>query len=577
MCEPSQPITAPSRRAGHRQWTRYVAASYLAVALAGVDLAGCDGQAVAPRTPNSTIEAVTRVSAGVNLSTYVVSLSQVGLQWNDNAVNEAGWEVHRSTNGASGTYALQGTMTGKVTSYLDTALAQLTEYCYEVRSFRLTGSTKAYDAFSNASCTTTPSLAPPTNVRVAPGLGSADVSWTNSVSQTDSTRLERSAQVGGPWQRVVTFTASNLPNATTYRESGLPLEQPVCYRLIAVNRWGVSNPSNAPCTVPIAPPSDLVAVSRDARSVTLTWKDNSAYEDGYVVSRGTDGYSWSAIADLPPNATSYIDATLALDARYAYHVQAKKDGAVTIAAGPVWIAIASGPPLPPIDVNVSPASSTATGAAWHSPSVTATSFRVERSTDGQATWQAAGTNTYPSFSEGGRVPEQEVCYRVYASNSLGESPASQVGCTRPPLGPTNVTIVVQNDGSQLVSWTDNSSVEDSYIVQVSYDPCSAGGCQYDCYPDGCYAVNCNTPEGCARAQIEYGSYLAAANATSQLIASFEVLEAVYAVRDGGYSDAGTFAGALTAAGASLSATRAPSAKRHALAKGNIPRRPVKRR
>src|SRR5438874_10274630 len=253
-------------------------------AFAAVHLAACDERVVAPRTPNTTAEAAARSSAAQNLYTYVVSVSQISMQWNDNARNETGWEVHRSTNGASGTFALRGTVAADVTSYVDTALAQLTEYCYEVRSFRVTGGRKSYDSFSNVSCTTTPSLpAPPTGVRVVPGPSSADVSWTNSVSQTDSTRLERAAEISGPSQRVATFTLSYLPNATSYREYGLPLEQPVCYRLIALNQWGASPPSNTPCTVPIAPPSDLVAVSDDGHTVHLTWKDNSAYEDGYVV------------------------------------------------------------------------------------------------------------------------------------------------------------------------------------------------------------------------------------------------------------------------------------------------------
>ena len=309
---------------------RYFTGSYVMAVLAAVYLSACDERAVAPRISNSTTEAAARASTDLNLYTYVGSVSQIGMQWTDNARNETGWEVHRSANGASGTFTLRGTTAADVTSYLDTALAQLTEYCYEVRSFRVTGGRKSYDTFSNVSCSTTPSLpAPPTGVRVVPGPSYADASWTNSVSQTDSTRLERAAQASGPWQRVATFTLYYLPNATSYREYGLPLEQPVCYRLIAFNRWGASPPSNTPCTVPIAPPSDLVVVTNDGHTVQLTWKDNSAYEDGYVVSRGPDGYTWTVIADLPSNTSGYSDASIALDTRYAYRVQAKKDGTVT--------------------------------------------------------------------------------------------------------------------------------------------------------------------------------------------------------------------------------------------------------
>jgi len=543
---------------------RYLTGSYVMAALAAVYLSACDGRPVAPRISNSTAEAAARAGTDLNLYTYVGSVSQIGTQWNDNARNETGWEVHRSTDRASGTFTLRGTMAADVTSYVDTALAQLTEYCYEVRSFRVTGGRKSYDAFSNVSCTTTPSLpAPPTGVHVVAGPSYADMSWTNSVSQTDSTRLERSAHIGGPWQRIATFTPSYLPNATSYLEYGLPLEQPVCYRLIAFNRWGASDPSNTPCTAPIAPPSDLVAVSKDGHSVTLTWKDNSAYEDGYVVSRGPDGYTWTVIADLPSNTSSYSDASIALDIRYAYRVQAKKDGTVTAQAGPAWIAVASGPPLAPADVTAYPGGSTAAWFGWYSPSITASSFRVERSTDGQRTWQFAGTNTQPYILDQQRTPEQEVCYRVYAINSYGASSPSPVDCTMPPLAPTNVAVTPQADGAQLVSWTDNSNVEDGYIVFVYYDPgCSGDNCYYFCYPDGCYWVRCEG-DGCYRPPIEERSYAVAANATSQRIDGSEIFGAVYAARDGGYSDAGTLAAGSVIAAAGLSATsmRAPSATR----------------
>ena len=519
---------------------------YLAIlAFGAMQLAACDERAVAPRRLNPTADEDVRAGSDLNLSANVMSVSRIGLQWNDNSRNESGWEVHRSINGVSGTFTLLGTTAADVTSYLDTALAPLTGYCYEVRSFRLTGNRKSYDAFSNASCATTPSLpAPPTGVRVVAGPSYTDVSWTNSVSQTDSTRLERAAQVAGPWQHVATFTPSNLPNATSYREYGLPLEQPICYRLIAFNQWGASAPSNTPCSAIVAPPSGLVAVSPDGHSVTLTWKDNSAFEDGYVVGRSPDASSWTVIANVPPNATSYNDASIALDTRYAYHVQAKKDGTVTVAAGPVWIAVPSGPPLAPTEVSASPSGSTVVGIRWSSPSVTSTSYRLERSIDGQATWQLAGSSTDLWFFDGQRVPDREVCYRVYAANSFGESPASPVGCTKPPLAPTNVSVVPQND-SQLVSWTDNSSVEDSYVVYVSYDLCDEGGCIVQCYSDGCYPVWCDA-DGCYRPPRQWRSYDLAANTTRTLIGGLESFEAVYAVRDGGYSDPGTITAVLAA-------------------------------
>lgn len=543
-----------------------------------VCLSACDGRAVAPRMPNATAAEAARVAASVNLYTYVASVGQIGLQWNDNASNETGWEVHRSTTGASGTFTLRATTAADVSSYLDTALTQVTQYCYEVRSFRVAGNRKSYDAFSSVSCTTTPPLtAPPTNVRVTPGTGYAEVSWTNSVSQTDSTRLERAAQAGGPWQRVVTFTSASLPNATSYIESYLPLEQPVCYRLIAFNQWGASNPSNVACTVPVAAPSDLVATAIPGKSVTLTWKDNSAYEDGYRVSRSTDGNNWTAIADLPPNTTSYNDASIALDTRYAFLVRGKKDGGFTAVAGPVWIAVPGGPPTSPTNFAASPHGSTAIAVQWEPP-ITATSFRVERSTDGQASWLVAGTGDFRSFIDYQRVPEQQVCYRVYASNLYGESTPSPARCTIPPLPPSNVSVTPQADGSQLVTWTDNSHVEDGYVVLVSYTPqCPFDYCAPFCDSATCYWRPCDA-DGCYPMPNGERTYVLSANATSQIIDGSETFALVYATRDGGYSDtAGLAAGSMVgAASMSRSLTRTPSGMRGLPAMRKAPQRPVKR-
>jgi titin len=542
--------------------------------IVGVALLACENRD--PLAPSFAV-AKGGVAAPSNLALTVASYHQIWFAWQDNASSESGYEVWRSTTGPAGTFTLFTTYPwANTTQGGNDLLEPSTQYCYKVRAYSTLGQSGkigAYSSFSNTACATTPALpvpAPPTGVRIVVQWPSswasyyaADVSWTNSVSQTDSTRLERAAQVAGPWQRVATFTPSYYPNATWWRDAPIAAEQRVCYRLIAFNQWGASSASNAPCTVPIAPPTDLLAVSNDGHSATLTWKDNSAYEDGYVLSRGPDGITWTMIADLPPNATSYNDANIALDTRYAYRVQGKKDGNLSAQAGPVWFAIASGPPLAPTDVSAYPSNSWEVSIGWNSPSVTATSFRVERSTDRQSTWQLAGTTTEPYLHDGQRLAEQEVCYRVYAINSYGESPASPVDCTIPPAGPTNVAVTLQADGSQLVSWTDNSSVEDGYIVFVLSPPCVPNGvdCFYYCNDSGCSYWQCYPGDECGPVGYVYRSYDLPANATSQLIDGLDVLDAVYATRDGGGSDAGTLASGPMAGVRLSPSMRASSAMR----------------
>src|SRR5262245_43076018 len=61
--------------------------------------------------------------------------------------------------------------------------------------------------------------------------------------------------------------------------------QLVCYRVYAVVNSATSDPSNVACTAQPNRPSDLVAQSLDAESITIKWRDHSAVEDGYEVLR----------------------------------------------------------------------------------------------------------------------------------------------------------------------------------------------------------------------------------------------------------------------------------------------------
>jgi hypothetical protein len=63
------------------------------------------------------------------------------------------------------------------------------------------------------------------------------------------------------------------------------------------------------------------------------------------------------------------------------------------------------------------------------------------------------------------VSEQQVCYRVIAFNTIGDSPASNIDCTTPPVGPTNLAATSLEDQSIDLTWQDNSAVEDGYQVQ----------------------------------------------------------------------------------------------------------------
>jgi hypothetical protein len=303
-------------------------ARIFALACLATSVAGCGADA--PLTPDASAALLAAGGAagpGVssnNLTSTAVSKSRIDLSWQDNSTNETGWQVYRSTSGPAGAFTLRATTGANVTSYSDLGLTPLTQYCYRVRPFRTTGKKTSYGEFSTTSCSTTPGPPPaPSNANATPASSSAaDVTWSDNSGTEDGFRVERSAASAGPWE----VAAKTAPNATSYRDSGRPAEQQVCYRIVAFNGHGDSGSSNADCTIPPAGPLSLAAAALN-RTVDLTWTDKSVIEDAYEVQRApAEAGPYSAVATVAANSTSYRDPGLSGSTTYWYRVRAKKHG-----------------------------------------------------------------------------------------------------------------------------------------------------------------------------------------------------------------------------------------------------------
>jgi len=385
----------------------------------------------------------------------------IGLGWQDNSPNETGFEVLRSTTGASGTFTTITTTTAKVTFYTDSGLDPKQQYCYRVQAI---GQQKRVIGVSNTVCATPLPLEPLAASKVAAVLlntWTVQITWTDNSINEDGFRVERAGSDAGPWTTLV----STSPGITSVQDgNSTPSQERVCYRVVAFNKYGDAPPSTTACTAFPFAPTNLVAKAVDGQTIDLTWTDNSAFEDGYEVQRCCQT-GWIVVANLPVNATTYRDAGLVPNAPYSYTVRAKKDLGFSAYSNYANAITATAPPSVPV-AQAYPASSNIITVSWYDNSGLAETFRVERSFDGGTSWTPFGP-TVPGQTylyDEGRTPEQQVCYRVYASNSLGESGPSNTACTAPPLGPTNLlATTVDYQGINLM-WTDNSAVEDGYWV-----------------------------------------------------------------------------------------------------------------
>lgn len=254
-------------------------------------LAGCAdaGNPVAPHPPALAARGGgTVIPAPSNAAAVPVSTTAISLIWQDNSSNETGFQVDRSSTGATGSYGLL-TLTGAgVTAYRDEGLAPSTSYCYRVRTLRRKGTTTQFSSWSAAACATTlaqpqppPPLAPApaSGVTAVPsGSSQLTVSWIDNSSNESEFRFYRSFDGGVAW----TFHGAAGSNSTSAGVAAVA-DQEMCVRVVASNAGGESAPSNTACETPPAAPGNLRGTWLDAETVALTWDDNSGVEDGYRV------------------------------------------------------------------------------------------------------------------------------------------------------------------------------------------------------------------------------------------------------------------------------------------------------
>src|SRR3982751_4664703 len=232
----------------------------------------------APEDPNDKNNLV----PGVSLTTSISSLTASAVTWREidlswpTSPSVSAYQIFRSTTGASGAYTQISTVSTITSRYGDVGLIGSTQYCYEVRSFKYTGKTISYGAFSSPACATTlpPPINPPSEIHAVPQAEGFLVKWKDNSNNEDGFRVE------GP-QGSVSVPANT---STYFYPSGLT-EQQACFRIYAFNT-DVSIPSiTTDCTTLPAGPSNLSASALDANSITLTWTDNSGFEDAYKVYR----------------------------------------------------------------------------------------------------------------------------------------------------------------------------------------------------------------------------------------------------------------------------------------------------
>lgn len=197
------------------------------------------------------------------------------------------------------------------------------------------------------------------------------------------------------------------------------------YRLI-----GTVIPTSSPGVAPAAP-SNLSATAQSSSSIRLTWTDNAGNETGFQIERLVNG-SWTQVATVGANVTSWDDTGLTSATSYSYRVRASNSYGTSTYTNTASATTSSSGSVPAAASNLIASQQTRpwlrNNLTWRDNSANETGFYIERSTDGGATWvrYAQVSANVTSYQDRNISRGITYYYRVLAFNSFGTASPSNV-------------------------------------------------------------------------------------------------------------------------------------------------------
>jgi hypothetical protein len=260
-----------------------------------------------------------------NLVATPTGTSSINLTWADNSTNETSFVLMQSST-SGGIFNKLITIPANTTSYTDVGLGSSATYYYKIQATNA-GGNSSWSNEASAKTKTPPATIPaaPSNlIANSNGTSVINLAWTDNAADETSYILQRSLSAGGGYTTIATLAV----NTTSYSNTGLTSSTTYYYKVLAANSAGNSawsNVANATTAVsgPPAAPANLYASAKDCNTIILTWIDNSTNETSFELRRSLSQYgTYSTIATIPANGTTYTNTGLTKGRKYYYKVRA---------------------------------------------------------------------------------------------------------------------------------------------------------------------------------------------------------------------------------------------------------------
>jgi hypothetical protein len=231
------------------------------------------------------------------------------------------------------------------------------------------------------------------------------------------------------------------PDVESIVDSGLAPDTTYYYRVSAFeSSEGYSSYSNedyvtTPDTIPFAP-TNLTATAVRSSSVTLSWFDRSANEDGFNVYRAEAGGQYALYDRVGPNTATYTDFFVDPGNTYFYFVTAYDNGGESSSTNAIQVDTPETVPNGASGLSLTVNGPRAVRLVWSDNSDAEQGFRIERSTNGGA-FRPIGTvgANVQSYVDNSALPDTQYGYRIVAFNGYGDATAAPSGTVRTPIEP----------------------------------------------------------------------------------------------------------------------------------------------
>jgi hypothetical protein len=454
------------------------------------------------------LPATSAPNAPTNLAAAATGVTTIQLNWNDNATNEDGYKIERSSDGVNFTEV--GSAGVNATGYLDSGLSSQAKYYYRVRAYNSFNGL-SYSAYSNIANATTQAQSVQLPVDLyhfdeGAGASTADSAGTKNGSLAGGTPPTWVA--GRVGSNALSFSGSGAFNVTNQSSVDLTSDLSSVLGGTSSLAFWIKTSQVGSSTFYQAPAITGAEQSGGGNDIGWGTIDNTGKigifvgDTGWLKSTGAiNNGQWHHVA-ITRNATSgavqiYIDGVLNASTTLGTGAKSSafksigqlsidaQDGTtrtggnyfngqldevrvynqVITSSEVTSLALA---PAAPTNLVVKAASGTELDLTWLDNATTETGYKLERSDNGGPFVQIAllGPNA-ASYNDVGLTQGTPYSYRLRATNTAGDSGYSNTVNTTtpvPPITPTDAAPTLVTTTQVNLQWSDNSSNEDGFKI-----------------------------------------------------------------------------------------------------------------